>query len=140
MAEKNEIRINNTQRREFAKIAGGIIEEKLRKAIAEADIQRSIARERAAEELGVAELDRQIAGLEEEIKLLEKKREKLGFGTRYGHIIPGSVAARWIDNYREQYKEDVDKLRSAASLVKEHLWASQTLDEAQRIMEKVRGL
>jgi hypothetical protein len=139
MAGEKDVKINNTQRRELGKIADRIIDDRIRVAMEEAAHQKSIARKRAEEELGASELDMQIEALSNEIKELEAKKEELGFG-RYDHIIPGSRADSYTREFLRLSEMEVGKLKSLKDTAKQKLWASETVNAAESILEKVKKL
>lgn len=135
---EREVKINNTQRREFAKIADRIIQDKMEQCSKDDRHVEMVARQKAAETLA-SELDDRIAILEEHIERLRKEKEALGFG-KYDHIIPGSKADELIQDYRKDSRKKLHNLRQLRDDVKERLWASQTLREAQSVMVELRSL
>ena len=139
MAEEKVAKINNTQRREFAKIVDRVIADKLSAALQEVNDAKVEGKNRAAEESGAVELDIQIDALDKEVKLLQKKKEELGFG-HYDNIIAGSKAEHFIKEFVRIPSMEVSKLKGIRDSVQQRIWASQTIDEASSILEKVKKM
>ena len=76
----NNNRINNSQRKEFAKFAESIIDEKIEYKENNFQTSRADAILHVKKELGVVDIDKEIETLEQRISILNEEKGKLGFG------------------------------------------------------------
>lgn len=92
------------------------------------------------EELGVVAMDMEIADMEKRIRVLEKKKEELGFGKYNDTLIPGSKAKMLVDKRTSTACERVRELEEKKTDVVSGIWSSATMTEALSILESVRTL
>ena len=134
-------RINNLQRKELAKLAVDVLDKKIQQARDESGELVAQIRQQVREELGVVAMDMEIREMEQRIKVLEKKKEELGFSKYQDHaLIPGSKAKMLLDKRMGTACEKVKELEEKKTDVVSGIWTSTTLSQALSILDNVRGL
>ena len=133
-------RINNTQRKVLSKLAVEVLEKKIQQARDESGELVAQIRAQVREELGAVAMDMEIKAMEERIKVLEKKKEELGFGKYQDSLIPGSEAKMLIDKRTGTACKKVRELEEKQTDVVSRIWTSVTMSEALSILEDVRSL
>ena len=136
----NNDRINNSQRKILAKLAVEVLDKKIQQAKDESGELVAQIRNQVREELGVVAIDMEIKTMEERIKVLEKKREELGFDKYQDRLMPGSKAKMLVDKRTGTVCEKVRELEEKKTDVVSHIWASNTMSEALSILESVKKL
>ena len=137
----NDDRVNNTQRRELTKLAGGVLDKKIQQARDESGELVAQIREKIREELGVVAMDMEIKSMQERIQVLEKKKEELGFSKyRDDSLIPGSKAKMLVDKRTSTACEKVRELEEKKTDVVSGIWTSTTLSQALSILESAKKL
>ncbi len=84
-------------------------------------------------ELGVDALDQKIKTLEDQVEILEKKRQTLGWGD-YG-VIESSKANKLLKGRVSQRSTGVKKLEVQRKEVLATIWTCQSLDELGKLVE-----
>jgi len=133
-------KINNTQRNVLSKLAVEVLDRKIQQARDESGELVAQIRARIREELGVVAMDMEIKSMEERIRVLEKKKEELGFGKYNDSLIPGSKAKMLVDKRTSTACEKVRDLEEKKTDVVSGIWASTTMSEALTILESVKSL
>jgi len=136
----NNDRINNSQRKILAKLAVEVLDKKIQQAKDESGELVAQIRNQVREELGVVAIDMEIKTMEERIKILEKKREELGFDKYQDRLMPGSKAKMLVDKRTGTVCEKVRELEEKKTDVVSHIWTSTTMPEALSILESVKKL
>ncbi len=123
------------QRRAMANLA----EEAFTKRIQQArDQEGELVEEITGElrkELGVDALDHKIKTLEDQVHILEKKRETLGWGN-YG-VIQSSKANRLLKGRVSQQSTGVKQLEADRKKTLAAIWTCDTLDELNETVESL---
>ncbi len=123
------------QRRAMANLAEEIFTKRIQQARdQEGELVDEITGE-LRKELGVDSLDHKIKTLEDQVKILEKKRETLGWGP-YG-VIGSSKANKLLKGRVSQQSTGVKNLEAERKKVLATIWTCDTLDE---LNETVEGL
>ena len=86
-------------------------------------------------ELGVDALEHQINTLEDQVRILEKKREKLGWGS-YG-VLGSSKAERLLKGRVSDRSTDVKTLEAHRKQVLAAIWTCKSLEELEKLVEDV---
>ena len=130
----NNGRINNSQRKVFAKLAEETLLKKIEEARDEAGELVAEITEQVKRELGVDTIDNQISTLQE-------KKKALGF-PEYSHqsIRKGSEAGKLIDSRTHTQGKKICDLEEKHTEVIAKIWASISLDEAMGLLNEVRAL
>ncbi len=130
----NNGRINNSQRKVFAKLAEETLERKIQGAKDSATELVAQITEQVKRELGVDTIDNQISTLQE-------KKKALGF-PEYSHlsIRKGSEAGKLIDSRTHTHGKKKSDLEEKRTEVIAKIWASISLDEAMGLLNEVRAL
>ena len=134
----NNDRINNTQRKVLAKLAVEVLDKKVQQARDESGELVAQIREQVREELGVVAIDMEIRAMEEQIRVLKKKKEELGFN-QYDNLLPGSDAKMLIDKRTSTACKKVNELEEKKTDVVSGIWTSRTMSEALSILESAKG-
>ena len=123
------------QRRAMANLAEDIFIKRIQQARdEEGELVEEITGD-LRKELGVDALDHKIKTLEDQVDILEKKRETLGWGN-YG-LIQSSKANRLLKGRVSQQSTGVKQLEAERKKVLAAIWTCDTLDE---LNETVDGL
>jgi hypothetical protein len=133
-------RINNSQRKTLAKLAVEVLDKKIQQARDESGELVAQIREKVREELGVVAMDMEIKSMEERIRVLEKKKEELGFGKYNDSLISGSRAKMLVGKRTGTACEKVRELEEHKTDVVSGIWASATLSQALSILESAKKL
>ena len=130
----NNGRINNSQRKVFAKLAEETLERKIQGAKDSAEELVAQITGQVKRELGVDTIDNQISTLQE-------KKKALGF-PEYSHlsIRKGSEAGKLIDSRTYTQSQKICDLQEKRTEVIAKIWASTALDEAMGRLNEVRAL
>jgi len=133
-------KINNLQRKMFSKLAVDLLDKKIQQARDESGQLTAQIRQQVREELGVVAVDMEIDEMEKRIKILEKKREELGFDKYHDRLLPGSQARALVDRRTEAACEKVMELEDKKTDVASGIWAAATLEQALSILDSVKTL
>ena len=136
----NNGKANNSQRKILAKLAVDLLDKKIQEARDESGQLTAQIREQVREELGAVAVDMEIGELEKRIKVLEKKKEELGFGKYHDQLLPGSKAKTLADSRTEKACEKVRELEDKKTDVTSGIWAAATLEQALSILNSVKTL
>ncbi len=121
------------QRRAMAKLAEEIFTKRIQQARdEEGELVEEITGE-LRKELGVDSLDHKIKTLEDQVEILEKKRETLGWGN-YG-IIDSSKANKLLKGRVSQQSTGVKKLEAERKKILATIWTCDTLDDLNQTVE-----
>ena len=141
---KNQVngngKVNNSQRKVLSKLAVEVLDKKIQQARDESGELVAQIREKVREELGVLAMDMEIKTMEERIRVLEKKKEELGFGKYNDSLVSGSRAKMLVDKRTGTACEKVRELEERKTDVVSGIWASATLSQALSILESARKL
>ena len=133
-------KINNTQRKALVTLAVEVLERKVQQARDESgDIVAQI-RMQVREELGIETIDNQIEAMENQIDILKKKREQIGFGKYRDELLPGSRAKMLVDERARTASEKIRQLEDKKTETISGIWTSTTLSQAIGILESVKKL
>lgn len=139
---KNQVngngRVNNSQRKVLAKLAVEVLDKKIQQARDESGELVAQIRQQIREELGVVAMDMEIKAMEERIRVLEKKKEELGFGKYQDSLIPGSQARILVDKRTSTACQKVRELEDMKTDVVSRIWTSTTMTEALAVLDEVR--
>lgn len=133
-------RVNNTQRRELAKLAVGVLDKKIQQARDESGELVAQIKQQVREELGVAAMDMEIAEMERRVQVLKKKKEQLGFNQYNDGLLAGSQAKMLVDERTGTACKQVRELEEKKTDVVSQIWTSTTLSQALSILESVKRL
>ena len=133
-------KINNTQRAALVKLAVEVLDRKIQQARDESGELVAQIRMQVREELGIETIDNQIEALENQMVILKKKREQLGFGTYRDELIPGSQAKMLVDQRARTASERIKGLEDNKTEIISGIWTSTTLSQALAILESVKSL
>ena len=133
-------RINNSQRKVLTKLAVEVLDRKIQQARDESGELVAQLRNQVREELGVVAIDMEIKSMEERIKVLEKKREELGFDKYQDRLLPGSKARTLVDKRTSTACKRVNELEEEKTETISGIWTATTLSQALSILNNVRGL
>jgi hypothetical protein len=131
---------NNSQRKVLAKLAVDLLDKKIQHARDESGQLTAQIRQQVREELGVMAMDLEIEEMEKRIKILEKKKEELGFGKYQDQLLPGSQAKTLVERRTETACEKVRELEDKKTDVASGIWAAATLEQALSILNSVKTL
>ena len=138
--QKNNDRVNNTQRRELVKLMVGALDRKIQQARDESGELVAQIKEQVREELGIETIDNQIQAMENQIAILKKKREQLGFSPYRDSLLPGSQARMLVDERSSSACEKVRELENMKMDSISGIWTASTMTQALSIFNNVRGL
>ena len=136
----NNGKANNSQRKVLSKLAVDLLDKKIQQARNESGQLTAQIRQQVREELGVAAMDMEIDEMEKRIKILEKKKEELGFGKYQDQLLPGSQAKTLVDSRTEAACDKVRELEDKKVDVASGIWAAATLEQALSILNGVKTL
>ena len=142
MAEQgsNNDRVNNTQRKALVTLAVEVLERKVQQARDESGDLVAQIRMQVKKELGVETIDNQIEAMENQIAILKKKKEQLGFSKYQNALLPGSKAKMLVDERASVGSEKIRELEDMRTETISGIWTSTTLTQALSILNNVRGL
>jgi hypothetical protein len=123
------------QRRAMAQLAEGIFASLIQGA---RDEEGTLIEEITGElrkELGVDALDHKIDTLEDQVKILEKKKETLGW--RYGGFIESSKASRLLKGRVSKRSSSVRDLEKQRKEVLTDIWTCESVDELNDMVGKL---
>lgn len=135
---KENGKVNNSQRKVLAKLAVEVLEKKIQQARDESGELVAQIRNQVREELGVVAMDMEIKTMEERIKVLEKKREELGFDKYRDSPLPGSQARMLVDQRTSTACQRVNELEDKKTDVVSRIWTATTMAAALAVLEEVR--
>ena len=121
------------QRRAMAQLAEGIFVKDIQEA---QDQEGAFVEEITGDlrkELGVDALDHNINTLQNQIKILDKKKESLGW-ERYGGFFESSKAGRLLKGRVAKRSSSVRDLEKQRKQVLTGIWTCETLDELNEIV------
>jgi len=124
----------------LAKLAVEVLDKKVQQAKDESGELVAQIRNQVREELGVIAMDMQIKDMEERIKVLEEKREELGFGKYQDQLLLGSKAKMLVDKRTGTACEKVRELEDKKTDVVSRIWTSTAMSEVLSILDEVRKL
>ena len=136
----NNGKANNSQRKVLSKLAVDLLDKKIQQARNESGQLTAQIRQQVREELGVAAMDMEIDEMEKRIKILEKKKEELGFGKYQDQLLPGSQAKTLVDSRTEAACDKVRELEDKKVDVASGIWVAATLEQALSILNGVKTL
>ena len=130
-------RINNDQRKEFAKLAEETLARKIQRARDEAGELVSQITEQVKKELGVDTMENQIQALQRQILAIEEKKQSLGF-PKFQHqgVQGGSQARQLIDSRAQAQSQSLRDLHEKRTEIITKIWASTALDEAMAALDE----
>jgi hypothetical protein len=121
------------QRQAMAKLAEELFTKRIQAARdQEGELVAEIT-ETLRKELGVDALDHQIKSMEDQIRILEKKREQTGW-SNYG-LIESSKAGRLLKGRVSQQSTDVKKLEAERKQVLASIWTCESVEELEKLVE-----
>lgn len=121
------------QRRAMANLAQEIFTKKIQEARdQEGDLVQEITGE-LRKELGVDTLDHQIETLNNQKKILEDKKEKLGWG--YSGFLDTSKAGKLLKGRVSKESTGVKKLEAQRKAVLTGIWTCETVEELEALVE-----
>lgn len=133
-------RINNTQRKALVTLAVEVLNKKLQQASDESGDLISQIRMQVREELGIKTIDNQIEAMENQIAILKKNKEQLGFHQYRDELLPGSKAKMLVDQRASAACERFRQLEGKKTEVISGIWTSTTLSQALSILESVKRI
>ncbi len=136
----NNGKINNSQRKVLSKLAVDLLDRKIQQARDESGQLTAQIRQQVREELGVVAIDLEIEEMEKRIKILEKKKEELGFGKYQDQLMPGSQAKTLVDRRTEAACDKVRELEDKKTDVASGIWAAATLEQALATLNSVKTI
>ena len=141
MAEqKNNGRINDSQRKALVALAVEILERKIQQARDESGDLIARIREQVMDELGIVAMDMEIKAMEERIQVLTKEKEKLGFDRYQNALLPGSQARMLVNERSSSACKKVRELEDMKMDSISGIWTASTMTQALSIFNNVRGL
>ncbi len=129
----NPRRLNNTQRKELARLVERKYETLVEAQRQEHEQANRVARVKAMEEtkknLGVEKLEAQIESM-------KKALEDLGFDARYGREAPnpGSKGDEVFQKLMDQYRPPKSSLVTERDAIIARIWTVETVEEAEEIV------
>ena len=137
MSETNG-KINNSQRKAFVSLAVDVLDKKIQRARDESGDVVAQIREQVRQELGIDTIDNQIEAMENQIAILQRKKEQLGFGKYHEAPMPGSEAKKLVDERSGSASEKVKELEDMKTEAISGIWAASTLSQALSILEDIK--
>ena len=125
----------NDQRRAMAKLAEDIFTRRMQEA---RDNEGTLVEEITGElrqELGVDALDHKIDTLEDQARLLEKKKETLGW--RYGSFIESSKSGRLLKGRVAKRSSAVRDLEKQRKDTLAGIWTCESVEELNQMVEEL---
>ena len=139
MAKTNRsANLNTSQRQALVKLVERAYSRKIEAHKASLnDATAQITRE-VKEELGILDIEEQIACHESLIKELEAQKEKIGFSKyRSDGAIPGSEAKKLVASKVRAKKDELTALEAEMDALMTKIWTAATVDEVKPEVDKV---
>ena len=133
-------RLNNSQRKALVSLAVEVLERKIQQARDESGDVVAQIRDQVRQELGIDTIDNQIEAMENQIAILQKKKEQLGFGKYRDALLPGSEAKKLVDQRSGSACEKVSELEDMKTEAISGIWTANKLSQALSILNNARGL
>ena len=131
-------KLNNSQRTALVKLVQNTCERRI--AVQKASLHDDLTRitQEVKEELGVTDIDEQIACHESMIKELEAEKEKLGF-SKYsnGNTMPGSEARRLVDKRAADRRQEIADMESEMDRTMSAIWTATELSEVKSMVDEI---
>ena len=132
-------KLNNSQRTALVKLVQNTCQRRI--AVQKALLHDDLARitQEVKEELGVTDIERQIACHESMIKELEAEKEKLGFG-KYGsngNTLTGSEARRLVDRRAAGKRNEIASMESEMDRAMSAIWTATELSEVKPLVDEI---
>ena len=132
-------KLNNSQRTALVKLVQNAYERRI--ATQKASLYDDIARitQDVKEELGVTDIEEQIACHESMIKELEAEKEKLGFG-KYSsnwNTLTGSEARRLVDKRAADKRQEIANTEVEMDRTMSAIWTATELSEVKPMVDEV---
>lgn len=124
--------LNNAQRKALAEIVHRLYEKKIQYAKDESGVLVEEIRSKVKRELGYSTLQNQIEALENQIEVLKKKQQDLGFNS-YGEFVG---KAKILLEERTTRIDKVTKIEEERDKALASIWTVHSVDEAQKIVNK----
>jgi len=115
-----------------------VLDKKLQQARDESDDLVAQIRMRVRKELGIDAIDSQITAMENQIAMLKKKKEQLGFSIYQNSLLPGSQAKMLVDERTSVACERIRELEDEKTEIISGVWTSTTLSQALSILESAK--
>ncbi len=138
--QKNDDRISSPQRKALVTLAVEVLDRKIQQARDESGELVAQIRNQVREELGVVAIDMEIKSMEERIRVLERKREELGFDKYQDRLLPGSGAKTLVNQRSSSACEKVRELEDMKMDSISGIWTASTMSQALSIFNNIRGL
>ena len=138
--QKNDDRISSPQRKALVTLAVEVLDRKIQQARDESGELVAQIRNQVREELGVVAIDMEIKSMEERIRVLERKREELGFDRYQNALLPGSRAKTLVNQRSSSACEKVRELEDMKMDSISGIWTASTMSQALSIFNNIRGL
>ena len=132
-------KLNNSQRSALVKLVQNAYERRI--AVQKASLHDDLSRitQEVKEELGVTDIEEQVACHESMIKELEAEKEKLGFG-KYGsngNTLIGSEARRLVDKRAADRKQEIASMESEMDRTMSAIWTAIELSEVKPLVDDI---
>ncbi len=132
-------KLNNSQRQALVKLVQNTCERKLsaKKALLHDDLTR-ITQE-VKEELGVIDIEEQVACHGAMIKELEAEKEKLGFTKRNvdGYTLTGSQARKLVDKRVADKRKEISSMEAEMDRTVSAIWTATELSEVKPLVDEI---
>ena len=132
-------KLNNSQRSALVKLVQNAYERRI--AVQKASLHYDLSRitQDVKEELGVTDIEEQIACHESMIKELEAEKEKLGF-SKYGNngsTLTGSEAKKLVDKRAAGKRQESADMESEMDRTMGAIWTATELSEIKPMVDEV---
>ncbi len=132
-------KLNNSQRQALVKLVQNTCERRIsvQKALLHDDL--TLITQEVKEELGVIDIEEQIACHESMIKELEAEKEKLGF-TKHnvdGYTLTGSEARKLVDRRVADKRKEVANMESEMDRIMSAIWTATELSEVKPLVDEI---
>ena len=131
-------RINDSQRKILAKLAVDLLDKKIQRARDESGDVVAQIREQVRQELGIDTIDNQIEAMENQIAILQRKKEQLGFGKYRDALLPGSEAKKLVDQRSGSACEKIKELEDMKTEAISGIWTASAMSQALSILENIK--
>ena len=132
-------KLNNSQRTALVKLVQNTCERRI--AVQKASLDDDLTRitQEVKEELGVTDIDEQIACHESMIKELEAEKEKLGFGkySSNGNALTGSEARRLVDKRAADRRQEIADMEAEMDRTMSSIWTATELSEVKPMVDEI---
>ena len=132
-------KLNNSQRAALVKLVQNAYQRRItvQKALLHDELDR-ITQE-VKEELGVTDIDEQIACHESMIKELEAEKEKLGFAkySSNGSTLIGSEARKLVDKRAAGKRQEISDMESEMDRTMSDIWTATELSEVKTMVDEI---